>query len=181
MVSMAVYVGAQGVYSCDVRTKEEAETIVEAGRHAERYFYPIDEDFVLIGVQIESVEAMKNLDDILSVKGLDFVSTGGADYRISAGITYKEWLQHSRRGQVDRSRSVHPLLEEYDYKVMSKAREKGLLMFNPHRPREEWPKLIEEGLCQMFLVVTDRNAFSKACKENLESLRNLKENACKRK
>ncbi len=93
--------GAYGIICPMINTKKEAEALVQAGRYAPmgarsigpfraaQYAgadYPAHaNDEILLIAMIETTEAVKNLDEILSVKGLDGVYVGPGDLSISMG------------------------------------------------------------------------------------------------
>jgi 4-hydroxy-2-oxoheptanedioate aldolase len=68
-------------------------------------------DEVCLAVQIESREGMENLDEILSVKGIDIVTTGRQDFSQSFGVP----------GQTN-----HPSVADAENTVIKKAVEHGL-------------------------------------------------------
>ncbi len=103
----AISSGIQNVLFSDVRTAADAEECVRAvraetpetgGLHGARHgrdvgvmleagspaFVQALEDAV-IAIMIEKKEAIENLEDILSVKGIDMVQFGPADYAMSLG------------------------------------------------------------------------------------------------
>jgi len=97
-------VGAYGVVVPWVNTKEEAEYAVRAMRYPPqgvRGFGPrragiLDPDYVdtandelFLGVQIETQKAVDNIDEILSVKGIDAAIVGPADLSLNLGVLYK--------------------------------------------------------------------------------------------
>jgi 4-hydroxy-2-oxoheptanedioate aldolase len=123
--------GAMGVIIPDVSTAEQARAAVNSTR-----FQPIGEramfsaarasgygaiggaeftqwsnEEVLLAIQIESAEAIDNLDEILSIPGIDMVLSGRGDLAQSLGVT----------GQKN-----HPLVLEAEEKIFSTARSKGI-------------------------------------------------------
>ena len=96
--------GAEGVLVPQVDTAEEAELVVKATRYSpvgQRGFGPrraanygtTDQDpyfgqardDLLVAVQIETAEAVKNLDSILKVSGIDSIVVGPIDLSLSMG------------------------------------------------------------------------------------------------
>lgn len=57
---------------------------LHAGTDGGTYFVQANQSVLAIA-QIETVQSLDNLDDILSVPGLDFVYVGPADLSVSAG------------------------------------------------------------------------------------------------
>ncbi len=97
--------GAWGVLAPNVRTREEAELLVAACKYppagvrslgAGRFtlsfktdpasYFARANDEILVIVQIEHVEAVKNIDAILSVPGVDACYVGPNDWCASAGL-----------------------------------------------------------------------------------------------
>ena len=97
--------GAFGVVVPMVNTREEAEAVVKAARyrpigersvggqlHAARFatdgttYYANANDEILVVVMAEHVEAIRNIDEILSVPGIDAVFIGPNDLHASMGL-----------------------------------------------------------------------------------------------
>src|SRR5258705_9778308 len=93
--------GAYGVIGPMVNTREQAEALVQACKYPPRGFRswgPVRaslymgmdygdraNDDVIVMPMIETAEALKNLDDILSVPGVDAVYVGPADLSLALG------------------------------------------------------------------------------------------------
>lgn len=112
---------------------------------------------VVIEVMIESETAMKNLDEILSVEGLDMVHFGPSDYSLSIG----------RVGQ-DKSREV----QQVHYQMIQASLRRGI------RPRvvigswEEAREYIDLGV-KDFCIGNDLGILYKWCRTNGERMRAL--------
>jgi 4-hydroxy-2-oxoheptanedioate aldolase len=93
--------GAHGVVVPMVNTREQAEAVVRSARYApdgSRSWGPVmagmrhadnrtwAADNIAVIPMIETVEAISNLDDILSVPGVDAIYVGPADLSISLGL-----------------------------------------------------------------------------------------------
>ena len=105
LIRKALEIGAEGIIVPDVHTPEEAEAVVKAAKFpptGTRGYGSIclsggwgtlgGADWVkwsdrepMIGVMIENVKAMEKVDQIMAVKGLDFVLFGPSDYSMSLG------------------------------------------------------------------------------------------------
>ena len=101
VIMRALDAGAYGIICPMVNTKAEAEAFVSAGRYppmgvrsngpfrAAQYagadYQEHANDEILLFAMIETREALKNLDAILSVKGLDGVYAGPTDLALSLG------------------------------------------------------------------------------------------------
>ncbi|MFV0309275.1 MAG: HpcH/HpaI aldolase family protein [Desertimonas sp.] len=101
VVGKVLDAGAQGVIAPMVNSAAEAEALVQASRyppHGARSFGPIlaamradryaatANDTIAVVPMIETAEAVGNLDDILSVPGVDAVYVGPADLSLSLGL-----------------------------------------------------------------------------------------------
>lgn len=93
--------GAEGIIVPMVNTREQAQAVVSSCRYApvgSRSFGPVlamprTKNYVNVANEltttipmIETVEALRNLDDILSVPGVDAIYVGPADLSISLGL-----------------------------------------------------------------------------------------------
>jgi 4-hydroxy-2-oxoheptanedioate aldolase len=153
--------GAQGVMCPIVDTKEQAEQFVAACRYPPvgvRSWGPwraaldggVDEywdsanDSILTIAQIESLAALENLEEIVSVPGLDAVFVGPADLAISSG---------SRPGQNYRD----PLVEEQHRRIVDVAHAAGLKVGVLTGPTENVPLLLDWGV-DMVTVMNDGQA-----------------------
>ena len=96
--------GAQGVIVPQFNSAEEAEEVVAASRYAplgrrgcgprraanygstpEEEYFAYARDDLLVAVQVESIEAVKNLDSILKVSGIDSIVVGPYDLSMTMG------------------------------------------------------------------------------------------------
>jgi len=99
-IKRALDIGAQGILVPWVNTAEQAKAAVSYTRYmpkglrgcgprrAEMFdpeYYQTVEDEILVVVQIETAEAVKNIDSILSVEGVDCAYIGPADLSASFG------------------------------------------------------------------------------------------------
>jgi 4-hydroxy-2-oxoheptanedioate aldolase len=101
IIGKSLDAGAHGVIVPMVNTREQAEAVVRSARYAPdgtRSWGPViagmrhadnrgwAADTVAVVPMIETVEALANLDDILSVPGIDAIYVGPADLSISLGL-----------------------------------------------------------------------------------------------
>lgn len=106
IIKRVLDIGAHGVLIPWVNTKEEAEYAVSACKYPpeglrgfgprraalfDPEYFQTANDEILIIVQIETRQALNNLDDILSVKGIDACYIGPADLSISLGFGLPKW------------------------------------------------------------------------------------------
>ena len=97
--------GAHGVLVPWINTKEDAEYAVQACKYppeglrgfgprraalVDRNYVATANEEVLVIAQIETREAVDNLDDILSVEGIDAVYIGPMDLSRSYGLTFPD-------------------------------------------------------------------------------------------
>ncbi len=129
LIKRVLDVGAFGVVIPWVNTKEDAEAAVSyckyppnglrgwGPRRASLYYMRTQDyletadDEILVFAQIETAEAMKNLEDIISVEGIDGVLVGPADLSFSLRVP----LQFQ-----------HPLLKRAIEKVVTLGKAAGL-------------------------------------------------------
>lgn len=106
VINKALDAGAQGVFMPQVNTAAQAEQIVRAARYAPRGIRGVagitraagygtadlrrhvaeSNEEILVIIQIETVEAMRNLDGILQVEGIDLIFIGPNDLSLSLGF-----------------------------------------------------------------------------------------------
>jgi len=129
MIKRVLDIGAYGVVIPMVNTKEEAVNAVKACRYPQKgglrgigprrainygfdteYFRMIDDE-LLIAIQIETETAINNLEDILSVDGIDVAFVGPWDLSMSLGVFQ----------QFD-----HPKLKKALETVLDKTKEAGV-------------------------------------------------------
>jgi 2-keto-3-deoxy-L-rhamnonate aldolase RhmA len=103
LIKLALDAGAYGVVVPLVNSREEAEMAVRfskyppegnrgrAGTRASHYglnrdYFRTANDETMVIVQIETKEALKNIDEILGVKGIDVAFVGPSDLTMSLGL-----------------------------------------------------------------------------------------------
>lgn len=106
IIKRVLDIGAHGVVVPWVNTKEEAEYAVRAckyppeglrgcGPRRAAFFDPdylkTANDEILVIVQIETRKAISNIDDILSVQGIDACYIGPLDLSRSFGLDFPQW------------------------------------------------------------------------------------------
>jgi 4-hydroxy-2-oxoheptanedioate aldolase len=112
-VNRVLDAGANGIVFPHIKTKEDAMMAVELGKYRtpatpmgkrgfepdyglpkrvnerwDEYFKRINED-TLVGLMIEDKEGVENINEILSVRGIDFVQIGKMDMAFSYGVPFK--------------------------------------------------------------------------------------------
>jgi 2-dehydro-3-deoxyglucarate aldolase len=122
--------GARGIIGPLVNTADQARLLVEAAKYpplgkrgvgycrANQYGQKLAEHFssandeILVAVQIEHIDGVRNIHEILSVKGIDAVFIGPYDLSASMGIT----------GQLD-----HPEMEKAKEVILSACRSHNMV------------------------------------------------------
>jgi len=133
LISRALDIGAEGVQVPQVATRESALSVVKAAyfapegergvcrftraaaySHTDKfeYFKKANEKVVVI-IHIEGEEGVRNLDDIITVEGLDVIFIGPYDLSQSLGVP----------GDVN-----NRLVEEKMQEIVEKARKAGLIV-----------------------------------------------------
>jgi 2-keto-3-deoxy-L-rhamnonate aldolase RhmA len=179
IIKRVLDIGAHGVLVPWVNTKEEAEYTVRACKYppeglrecGPRRAALFDPDYVktanseiLVAVQIETEQAVSNIDDILSVKGIDACFIGPSDLSQSFGC------YPSRLGNPQYERD-HPQFTEAFDKVAASAKRWG-------KPAGMWtsPDTIQWAVEKGFTMNTIENAdtfLMKGARMALEKARSL--------
>ena len=122
--------GAEGIIVPQVRTVEEVQGVVDAcryppmgnrgwgprrpsnyGKYSREQIVQGSNEELFVSVQIESTEALENLDEIVKIQGLDSVAIGPQDLSGSLGML----------GQLD-----HPTVQEAIQTIIQKSHAAGL-------------------------------------------------------
>ena len=142
--------GATGILVPDVRTARDAEQAVSACKYAPigtrgvsrvtrctgygamrgTEYHTFAAESTCVGVQIESQEGLNNLEEILSVPGVDLVTTGPEDMAQSMGI----WGQ-----------TKHPNILEAQDRVLYLGHKHGKLVMLSAGTRERYLELKQKG------------------------------------
>lgn len=129
--------GIKGITVPNLRTREQAEAIVrysyfgpkgvrsstslrvafESGPGGRAELFKAINDNTMVTVQLESVEVLENLDEILTVDGLDYFGGGSEDMAISMGLVG----QHT-----------HPKVEQAYEEARAKIRAAGKVWIADH-------------------------------------------------
>lgn len=172
MIMKMLDAGAYGVIVPLVNDRAQAEAAVAACRFPPQgirshgptravYYTGFDylanaNDEILCMPQIETVEAMENLDDILSVPGVDAVYIGPMDLSISLGITpemdgeAEEYVNARRR-------------------IVESCRRHGVVP-GVHSHTRAASKRIEEGF-RLIRITGDHSAMARAVREDIRAVR----------
>jgi len=109
----------------------------------------------MVGAMVESKNLIDNLQDILSVKGLDFLFIGPADLSISLGVHFQ---------------TTHPVVREYTKKALDAAKSKGVPVGFPAGDAEKAKEAIKEGF-RILRIGVDTAMISKDLVNLLKTIR----------
>lgn len=175
MISRALDIGADAVQIPQIGSKEDAENAVKAAKFAPQgqrgvcagvraaqyshlnkhdYFKKANEETMII-IHIEGEQAVNNIDEILSVDGIDVVFLGPYDLSQSLGIS----------GQVD-----NPKLLEMMESITKKAKDKGKIVGVYVDNEETAKKWMDLGV-QYISFKADTSIIYEACKGRVEKLK----------
>ena len=174
VIGQVLDMGARGIIVPLVNTKEEAKAAVAAakyppegtrgisvsrahayGRCFREYVDAANED-VLVVIQIEHIEAVNNIDDILSVPGIDAIFIGPGDLSGSMGL-----LGQPR----------HPEVQKVFNKILEGARRYGIPTGLHTLSGEEAKEKIEAGF-RFIALSSDSELLCVACDDSLKIARN---------
>ncbi|MEA3485690.1 MAG: aldolase/citrate lyase family protein [Candidatus Aerophobetes bacterium] len=176
-VLRALDIGAQGVEIPQISTREDALRAVEAAKFfpegergvcrfvraagyssLEQYeYFESSNKEVMVIVHIEGVEGVKNLKDILTVKGLDVIFLGPYDLSSSCGLT----------GQVN-----HPLVIKKMEEAVKLSREANIAVGTFVDDIEAAKRWINAGVRYISFSV-DVGIFYESCCRIVKNLRDL--------
>ncbi|WP_209124597.1 HpcH/HpaI aldolase/citrate lyase family protein [Alkalihalobacillus sp. BA299] len=151
-IASVLEMGVMGIIVPDISTTEETKAVVAAAK-----FSPVGDrgmfscprksgygiidgaafkqwtnEEVMVGIQIESIQAMENLESILSVPGIDFVLSGRGDLSNALGVP----------GQKN-----HPSVLEAEEKIFKIAKSKGISISPQLDPTaEDFNEMVHEWI-----------------------------------
>lgn len=163
--------GAQGIVIPHIRSKQDVQEAVQAcfytpqgnrslngGRNAafgkiplRAYMEQANQEIMCIPM-IEDREGIENMDEILSVAGIDFVLEGAADLSASYGIPWE---------------TSHPRVKEAFYSLQQRANEARVPYGAIPRNKEEMKQWLDRGI-RIFVMGDDRGITYRAMKSHLE-------------
>ncbi len=171
-ISSALDTGAAGVQVPNINSAEQAREAVNAARfhphghrgvcrfvraaqfgHQDKSQYFNEANQAVVILQVEGLEGVKNLDQILDVKGFDVLFVGPYDLSQSVG----------KPGEVD-APEVIALMRE----IAAKAKAKGVLL-GAFCDTPDSAKLLKKEQFQYIAYSVDVNVFLEACK-NLKGM-----------
>ncbi len=169
-------IGAAAVEIPQISTAKEAESAVRLAKFApcgergvcrfvraahysamERGVYFQSANDIMVIAQIEGTEAVKNLDDILEVQGIDILFIGPYDLSQSLGVP----------GQ-----TTHPCVIEEMNKIVSAAKKKGVVIGTFTDSRETMEMWMKAGV-QYISYSVDMGIFYDSCKRLTEQFQEI--------
>lgn len=174
-IKQALDTGAYGLVVPWINSREEAENAIKysqyppdglrgcaPGRAASAWRVSVDEylntvnDEVLVAVQIETKKAVDNIEDIVSVDGVDATFIGPSDLSMSMGY---------------RGKSFHPEVVKAMDRVLEASRASGVAPGIAYaRDLDHCNRLIEQGF-RFIGVGSDTGFLSRGCEETLKKIR----------
>jgi len=173
LIKRALDIGAKGLLIPWVNTREDAERAVKSCRYppaglrgvgprrASRYGLDWNEylananEDLLIVVQIETAEAVKNVEEILSVDGIDAFFVGPNDLSASLGFL-GQWH--------------HPEAEEATEKVLRAGKKLGVAGGIYAMSIDHAIQRIRDGF-QLIAVANDVDFLFKGCRDSLQQIK----------
>lgn len=113
-------------------------------------------DYISLTIQIEDVKAEAYLDELISLEGIDFISSGRNDISQSLGLI----------GQV-----THPKVMAFEDKLIDCALKHKKIPAILVRSKEEMQKIRNEKGINMFTVASDDPMLRKAMADKVQSFR----------
>lgn len=176
MVRRALDAGLRNILIPRIETADEIRKAVEAGRfdydgemgqrgvaptrandwgnYPEDHF-AVEDSTTLIGVMIENITAVENLDSILQVPEIGFARLGTSDLAVSLGV----------QPRVD-----HPALDEPTARFEQKCKEYGVPLNGPTSSAAEAVDAIERGY-ELVTIGTDLYAIRSVIGDRLADVR----------
>jgi 4-hydroxy-2-oxoheptanedioate aldolase len=164
-------VGAQGVVVPHINSKRKAEQAVRAAKFpplgdrgigAVRPFYTIpnteqaNRDTVMY-LLIEDPEGVDNVDEILSVKGVDIVGVARTDFSVAVG----------HPGQLE-----HPIVEEAVMKVIAHAKKAGVAPMVQFWASGKIKPYVDAG-ARVINLGNDETLFKQKCVETVDKVKQM--------
>ena len=171
MINRALNIGCEGVVIPHIDSRDDAEMAVNAAKYepwGNRGSCPntrgsqwdlipweksskMANEMTWVIPLIESKEAIRNYEDIITVKGIDIAFIGPWDLSLSLGIAGKDW--------------THPTMREVLEKVIKISKKHGVKLWTTTAQtmtKEYTEMLIEKGF-DMINFNTDLAIFRRAC------------------
>ena len=172
-VRKCLELGAQGVIVPHINSKSQVEEVLRAAKFppvGERGIAPVRPFYVspnpeqsnkdtIIYLLIEDLKGVNNIDEILSVKGVDIVGVARNDFSLAVGYP----------GQLD-----HPVVEEAVMKVIAHAKQAGVTPMFQFRATSKVKQYVDAG-GRVMVLGTDHDLFKQKCTETIDKTKKLLE------
>lgn len=180
MIRNALEMGAEAIVVPHIRNKIDAENAVKAAKFPPRgirgasaevrascygcgdfnwedYIKRSNEETMVIGLA-EDKEFFDNIDEILSVNGLDMINFGPTDLAMSLGLPLLYKMDH-------------PTISENFKKLTNKAKKYGVFLMSPIAPPnlKSAEKLVEAGV-QALITRNDISNFRNLCQDYINNI-----------
>lgn len=181
LIRKVLEIGAAGFIIPNIKNAEEVKDIIKAAKfppEGERGFsglcfsggygtIPAEQwrkwsnEEAMVGIMIENKKAVENIDEIMSIEGLDFVMFGPADYSISIGLPKPD--------------KNNPQVQEAIKLTAETARQNKKSMILPiEEPwQEEAQKYVKLGV-NMIEIGHDYSMLNRAWRKALESAKGIR-------
>ena len=179
LIRKVLEIGAGGIIIPDIKNSQEVKEIIKAakfppignrgysglcfsagyGAKAGKEWIEWSNNETMVGVMIEESEAVRNIDSIMAVEGLDFVLFGPSDYSLNIGLSSPKKNDPKVQDAIKRTIESANKYEKY-------------VMIGVGYPWEEQiQKYIEMG-CRMIEIGHDYSILKTIWTENLKAFRN---------
>lgn len=178
LIGQVLDVGAGGIQVPNVQSRQDVERIIQAARFApqgmrgvcrfvraadyssaDRAAYFAESNTTLLILQLEGREAVENIEEILSVPGVDIVFIGPYDLSQSLGVP----------GEVRNSKVTEAMT-----KIVARCIERRVLVGTFADTPEDARKWREAGVKYLCYSV-DVGLFTEKCRETIRSMRDSKD------
>lgn len=169
-VNRVLDAGASGIVFPHIKTKQDAMRAVEIAKYStpetpvgkrgfepayglpkrdseswDDYFKRVNEE-TLVGLMIEDKEGVDNIEEILSVQGIDFIYIGKMDMALSYGVPF-----------TPRAGRDHPVIEKAIMKICVECKKRGIpVRFSvgiaPEDVVDSVKRWLPEGRSYLFMV-----------------------------
>jgi len=176
LIMKALDLGAQGVIVPHVSNKENALKAVKACKYSSgrgacpdvraadyslrdwSYYQEEADKNTMVFLLTEDLEAVNNIEEIVSVEGVDGILLGPFDMSVGAGY----------KGNIN-----HPKIQEALDKILTICKQKAIPVMHVLMDRRSVQKWVEKGV-QLFVQRADSAIFAQACRDFLKSVSHLR-------
>ena len=177
LILKALDMGAKGVIIPHVNTKQDAQKAVKACKYGkggrgscplvranqyglgnwQEYERSANENTMVIAL-IETLEAVENIEEIISVKGIDAVFLGAFDMSVGAGLS----------GNVS-----DPTIQKALDKILAACKKRQIPVMHTTTNGTDVDAWVQKGV-RLIVQGAESGVFAKACTEFLDSVKHLR-------